>query len=250
MAACHCQPHYWTGRWWSLLVTPGSCSGLFWAKKFHQTSKKLKSPLDSLSPKANCKAWQKVSWGPLLLEKPPSCERQQNPPWTLQRAWDPPAPWLWTSNLQNHERENAFLISVCGGGVVTTIEPKLRTREDKEKGGEKAQCRCRWGTTKMEASSRCELVFLMSQRLQWAFLKMRLGSACSGALSGAAGTEDYHLFALADGTEGLWTCQKSRHLDAMSSEACIENHVSKGETFFGLVHRSLAMFLILYAFKE
>lgn len=61
----------------------------------------------------------------------------------------------------------------------------------------------------MEASSRCELVFLKRQRLQRAFLKMRLGSVCSGALGGAAGTEDYHLFALVNGTEGLQTCQKS-----------------------------------------
>lgn len=94
-------------------------------------------------------------------------------------------------------------------GYCGSHRSKLRTREGKGKGEEKAQRRCRWGTTKMEASSRCELVFLKRQRLQRAFLKMRLGSVCSGALSGAAGTEDCHLFA-------LWMEQKAcRHVKSL-----------------------------------
>lgn len=44
-------------------------------KEVHQAVKKCKSPQDSLSPTADCKARQGVPWGPYLVKEPPQAVR-------------------------------------------------------------------------------------------------------------------------------------------------------------------------------
>lgn len=79
----------------------------------------------------------------------------------------------WTSNLPNHEREDAFLFVVgCSG----SHRNKLRPREGQGKEGEKLSEGTGGAFPKMKTWSRCEIVvFLKRQSLQRASLKLRRG---------------------------------------------------------------------------